>query len=66
MQIVSNGINLHDMSSPVLNKKNNINLSSAKLAQRVVMVKKQTDLSDKTLDVTKLSVFLIQFAWWRR
>ena len=43
MQIVSNGDNLHDKSSPVFWKKKGkyiINLSSAELAQRVVKVEK--------------------------
>ena len=41
MQIVSNRDNLHEMSNPDLweNKKNIINLSSAKYSQRVVKVK---------------------------
>ena len=41
MQIVSNGVNLHEMSNPDLweTKKNIINLSSAKHSQKVVKVK---------------------------
>ena len=41
MQTVSQVDNLHEMSKSVFceNKKNNINLSSAESAQRVVMVK---------------------------
>ena len=40
MQIVSLGDNLHEISNPVFweNKKNNLNLSSAENAQRVVKV----------------------------
>ena len=40
MQIVSNGDNLHEMSNPVVlkNMKNVINLSSAELVMRVVML----------------------------
>ena len=40
MQIVFNGDNLHEMSSPFFwkNKKNIINLSSAELAKRVERV----------------------------
>ena len=45
MRTVSSGYNLHEMSNPVSgkNKKNIINLSFAKLAQRVVKINK-TDL----------------------